>query len=656
MPLSLKNQRMPCSDSQDEAATSCLPPAKAHTPDPDEEKRNNPSNSKDSQEHTPSVKPFKLPPVSSFDKEQSEQVSSRKSQQHYKPHHWLNGSRTVDVTSNSMSRGSNSEIEVDHANAEVSKTAVSLTGKETTADSERSRVQRRVMDATREETEDDAAENQNSERYSKRDLSSRGSLSPRPYQSDIYRSHREQPSFRESRLRPVDGHPRNKDHPIRSLSPPPRNPYRPGRHSLPGLSDQKVQPDSYGDVMQFRSLVPVQPYNSSYDQAVNEHQSQALTHQQPLRLSEKRKADIAPPPGSAIAAYSSMLTPFIYKLFCLVSDDATNDLCHWSMNGDSFVVPDPTAFAARVLPQYFKHNQFASFVRQLNKYRFHKLTPGTCIFGHEKFLKDRPDLLPEIVRQRSPDRPSSLGVQTSSPPFASLPYNSSAPHSSYGAPHPPDFKSTASHGQNLSDTWHYRQQGHECDSGLEVAYGHDYRHGAASAMQKANVREAPSRHHLYSQNESSGENFDGYGVSMYRTGGLYGRRSDFLQLEQAAPRTRGGDDHADYGPIASKRQRLALDIEQPEQNRRVFPALAVEERASSDVSRGLYIEQRRSSGGGARAGEHEFYWMDGILRRLQALERGQHDIFGRVSSLEDHLGRIAAAVESIEKTLVKDRR
>lgn len=133
-----------------------------------------------------------------------------------------------------------------------------------------------------------------------------------------------------------------------------------------------------------------------------------LTHaqpQQPIRLSEKRKSDIAPPPGSSIAAYSSMLTPFIYKLYCLVSDDSTTELCHWSPNGESFVVPDPTAFAASVLPRFFKHNQFASFVRQLNKYRFHKLTPGTCIFGHAKFVRDRPDLLPEIVRQRSPDRP-----------------------------------------------------------------------------------------------------------------------------------------------------------------------------------------------------------------------------------------------------------
>jgi hypothetical protein len=138
----------------------------------------------------------------------------------------------------------------------------------------------------------------------------------------------------------------------------------------------------------------------------DQSQRQPAAPQGPLRLVEKRKADIAPPPGSAVAAYSSLLTPFIYKLYCLVSDKATDELCHWSFDGDSFVVPDPTRFAATVLPLYFKHNQFPSFVRQLNKYRFHKLMPGTFVFGHPKFLRDRPALLPDIVRQRSPERVS----------------------------------------------------------------------------------------------------------------------------------------------------------------------------------------------------------------------------------------------------------
>lgn len=123
----------------------------------------------------------------------------------------------------------------------------------------------------------------------------------------------------------------------------------------------------------------------------------------PLR-GEKRKSDLIPPAGTNIKDYCAVLTPFIYKLYCLVSDEATNDLCCWSEDGLAFLVRDPTAFAASVLPNYFKHNQFSSFVRQLNKYRFHKLAPGAFLFGHERFVRGRPDLLREIGRQRSPDR------------------------------------------------------------------------------------------------------------------------------------------------------------------------------------------------------------------------------------------------------------
>lgn len=60
--------------------------------------------------------------------------------------------------------------------------------------------------------------------------------------------------------------------------------------------------------------------------------------------------------------------PFLTKTFDMVEDPATDDVVSWSRGRNSFVVWDSHKFSTTLLPRYFKHSNFSSFIRQLNTY------------------------------------------------------------------------------------------------------------------------------------------------------------------------------------------------------------------------------------------------------------------------------------------------
>ena len=64
----------------------------------------------------------------------------------------------------------------------------------------------------------------------------------------------------------------------------------------------------------------------------------------------------------------SLPTPFLTKTYQLVEDRTVDDVISWNEDGSAFVVWNTAVFARDLLPKYFKHNNFSSFVRQLNTY------------------------------------------------------------------------------------------------------------------------------------------------------------------------------------------------------------------------------------------------------------------------------------------------
>ncbi|CAO3613702.1 unnamed protein product [Cunninghamella blakesleeana] len=107
---------------------------------------------------------------------------------------------------------------------------------------------------------------------------------------------------------------------------------------------------------------------------------------------------------------SSNSNTFVHKLYNMVLDDQYQHLIAWSYTGSSFIVCNIMEFSRDVLPKHFKHNNFSSFVRQLNMYGFHKVNKSPrghrtlaenqiWEFSHPKFLRGRSELLDEIKRK-----------------------------------------------------------------------------------------------------------------------------------------------------------------------------------------------------------------------------------------------------------------
>eukprot|EP00934_Nitzschia_sp_Nitz4_P003141 Nitzschia sp. Nitz4//scaffold225_size51843//44205//45738//NITZ4_006904-RA/size51843-snap-gene-0.5-mRNA-1//1//CDS//3329542702//3131//frame0 len=121
---------------------------------------------------------------------------------------------------------------------------------------------------------------------------------------------------------------------------------------------------------------------------------------------------MTPSAMSSLSDQAQEVPIFLRKTYHMI-DTCDPSIACWSEDGETFVVKDPEVFEKQIIPQFFKHSKFSSFVRQLNFYAFRKIKYADTIridpkleaetanfwrFRHDKFQRGKPELLGEIKR------------------------------------------------------------------------------------------------------------------------------------------------------------------------------------------------------------------------------------------------------------------
>jgi len=110
---------------------------------------------------------------------------------------------------------------------------------------------------------------------------------------------------------------------------------------------------------------------------------------------------------------------FISKLYQIVHTSTSMEVVGWSSEGQTFVVGNSVAFAKDILPVYFKHNNFSSFVRQLNFYGFKSSSTVSLDgknkrmweFRHPYFRQNGEHLLHKIKRKTCQQEDSPVNLK-----------------------------------------------------------------------------------------------------------------------------------------------------------------------------------------------------------------------------------------------------
>jgi len=93
---------------------------------------------------------------------------------------------------------------------------------------------------------------------------------------------------------------------------------------------------------------------------------------------------------------------FLSKLYCILENPEHKDIISWGDTNQYFLLKNINDFTFKIIPKYFKHMNYASFVRQLNIYNFNKTkSPNSniTIFQHKDLKNGGREKLLEIKKK-----------------------------------------------------------------------------------------------------------------------------------------------------------------------------------------------------------------------------------------------------------------
>ena len=157
------------------------------------------------------------------------------------------------------------------------------------------------------------------------------------------------------------------------------------------------------------------PYDQLDDEDERDLEQRALVAK---REAQARRKQI-PPFVQKLSRYvrnANVIVVLANRVLSFLDESKNTELIRWSDDGRSFIVVDEDEFAKTLIPELFKHNNYTSFVRQLNMYGFHKkvgLSDNSMKASENKrktpseywnryFRRGRPELLWLIQKPKNP--------------------------------------------------------------------------------------------------------------------------------------------------------------------------------------------------------------------------------------------------------------